>query len=34
MTRDQAIAMLSIAAGKPKGVIPEEFLAEARKVLE
>ena len=33
MTRDQAIRMLAIAADKPKGTIPEEFLAEARTVL-
>jgi len=33
MTRNQAVTMLAIAADKPKGMIPEEFLKEARKVL-
>ena len=33
MTRDQAVTMLAIAADKPKGTIPEEFLMEARKLL-
>jgi hypothetical protein len=33
MTRTQAVAILAIAADKPKGTIPEEFLAEAQEVL-
>ena len=33
MSREQAEAMLAIAAKYPKGTIREEFMAEARKVL-
>ena len=33
MTREQALAMLLEARKHKKGTIPEEFLAEARKVL-
>ena len=33
MSREQAEAMLTIAAQHKKGAIPEEFMAEARRVI-
>jgi len=33
MTREQAIALMAIAAKYPKDAVREEFLAEARMVL-
>jgi hypothetical protein len=33
MSREQAVAMLAIAAKYKKGAIREEFMSEARRVL-
>ena len=33
MSREQAVKILAIAADKPRGIIPQEFVDEAEKVL-
>ena len=34
MTREQAVTILAIAADKPRGIIPQEFIDEATKVVK